>query len=51
MMFAAIVEGAPDGVLLVDPGGRITFANRYVETLLGYAPEALIGKTIEFLMP
>jgi PAS domain S-box-containing protein len=44
-MFAAIVDGAPDGVL------RITFANPHVETLFGYAPETLIGKTVEFLIP
>jgi PAS domain S-box-containing protein len=47
----AIINSAPDGVLLVDPGGRITFANHQAESLFGFAPEELIGKTVEFLIP
>ncbi len=50
-MFSAILDGAPDGVLLVDGRGTIVFANRQVETLLGHSPASLIGKPVESLMP
>jgi len=50
-MLAALVDRAPDGVLLVDPGGRITFANPHTQVLFGYSPDELLGKTIEFLVP
>jgi PAS domain S-box-containing protein len=50
-LFSAVVDLAPDGILLVDPGGRIVFANRVTQTLLGYAPDELIGKPVEFLVP
>lgn len=50
-LIAEVVDRAPDGVLLVDAGGRIAFANRQTEVLFGFAPSELIGKTIEFLVP
>jgi PAS domain S-box-containing protein len=50
-LLAAVVDRAPDGVLLVDPGGRIAFANAHTQILFGYPPEELVGKTVEFLVP
>lgn len=50
-ILAAMLDGAPDGVLLVDGRGTIAFANRHVEVLLGIPPEALVGKPVESLIP
>jgi PAS domain S-box-containing protein len=51
-LLAKILESAPDSLVVVDPSsGHIEFANRQVKELLGYAPEELIGKSIEVLLP
>ena len=39
-----IVELAPDAILLTDRSGTISFANRQVEAVFGYAPDSLIGR-------
>lgn len=39
-----IVNSSPDIVFMLDRDGRICFINNKVKTLLGYAPEDLIGK-------
>lgn len=39
-----IVNRSPDLVYLLDPQGCFTFVNERFETLLGYAPEELIGE-------
>ena len=46
-----IVEASPNGMLLVDEQGRMTFANSAAETMFGYAPGALVGGFIEDLVP
>jgi len=46
-----IVEQSPDALLLVDPGGRITYVNAAVTTLFGYPASELLGQTIELLVP
>lgn len=50
-LLEAVVDLAPDGIILVDPSGRIVLANRQTERLFGYAPEELIGRTVEYLVP
>jgi PAS domain S-box-containing protein len=45
------LEALPDAVALVDSAGLIVHANAGVETLFGYAPGALSGRSIELLMP
>lgn len=49
--FRAIIDDAPDGILLVDPAGRIVFANRQVTDLFGYALEEIHGQRVEMLLP
>lgn len=49
--FRVIIEDAPDGILLVDPAGRIVFTNHQVTELFGYAPEELHGQRVEVLIP
>lgn len=46
-----IVDGAPDGILVVSSAGRILFANPAMVTLCGYAQAALIGESVDMLMP
>ena len=50
-VFRAVYDAYPDGVLLVDAHGLIVLANPAVSTLLGYAPEALRGQSVDLLVP
>jgi PAS domain S-box-containing protein len=50
-MFRAAVESAPNGVIMVDPAGRITLVNREVERMFGYRREELLGQAVEVLVP
>jgi PAS domain S-box-containing protein len=47
----ALVDTAPDGILMVDDEGSIIFANRRAESQFGYAPDGLVGLSIEELIP
>ena len=49
--FRAIVDNAPDGIVLVDAAGQISYVNRQITELFGYAPETLQGQRVELLMP
>jgi two-component system sensor kinase FixL len=49
--FRGLVESAPDGILIVDRGGRITLVNGRTEALFGYARGELIGQPVEILIP
>lgn len=49
--FRAIVESAPDAMVIVDGEGRILLANSGAEALLGYRREELVGKPVEMLVP
>lgn len=49
--FRVLFEASADGVLLVDPQGMVMLANAAAATLLGYAPEALPGLSVEALVP
>ena len=45
------LKTAPDASLLVRADGTILFANDQVNAVLGYAPEQLIDKPVEVLIP
>lgn len=49
--FRAIVEAAPDAILLVDGQGRIAYLNEQGESLFGFRRDDLIGQRIEVLVP
>ncbi len=49
--FRAVVEAAPNAMLLVDAGGRISLANAQAESLFGLSRDALVGSTVERLVP
>ena len=45
------LNAAPSGVLVCDEDGQILFANAKIGTILGYAPEALVGVTVGQVFP
>ncbi len=46
-----VVESAPNGMMMVDPGGVITLVNTQIEQLFGYRREDLLGRSINILIP
>lgn len=51
LLLRVLFDQNTDALLLVDPGGRIAAANAAAERLLGYAPAALAGLTVDELVP
>jgi two-component system cell cycle sensor histidine kinase/response regulator CckA len=49
--FLALVESAPDAVVIVDGDGTISLVNEQTERLFGYRREELLGKTVELVVP
>jgi two-component system CheB/CheR fusion protein len=50
-LFRYICEAAPDGIVVVDAGGRIVLANERAERLFGYPREELMGAPVDILLP
>ncbi len=48
---AALLEWAPDAIVIAKPDGRIELVNQQTETIFGYARGELIGAEIETLVP
>ncbi len=49
--FGAILDAAPDAMLVVDQQGRIVLANTQCEHVFGYSQGELVGKKVEVLVP
>jgi PAS domain S-box-containing protein len=49
--FHAVLEAAPDAMVIVDQAGKITLANAQTEKLFGYSRAELLGQDIELLVP
>src|SRR5207302_10927703 len=49
--FAALLESAPDSVVIFDATGRIVLVNERTEELFGYSRDELLGETVELLIP
>ncbi len=49
--YEALLESAPDGIVVVDEAGRILLVNRALEAMLGYRREELLGRSIDLLVP
>jgi PAS domain S-box-containing protein len=48
---AQLLEVAPDAVVAVDPQGTIVLVNRQTEILFGYPRAALLGHSVDLLVP
>jgi PAS domain S-box-containing protein len=49
--FRGLLEAAPDGMVGVDPSGRIVFVNGQAERMFGYSRNDLLGQPVEVLVP
>jgi two-component system NtrC family sensor kinase len=49
--FQALLEAAPDAIVIVDAAGRIVIANSQAERLFGYDRALLIGQPVDVLLP
>ncbi len=49
--FRALLETAPDAMIIIDQQGVIQLINAQTEQLFGYQREALVGKKVEILVP
>jgi len=49
--FRLLFEAAPNGMIVTDSDGIITFVNRHTEKLFGYSRGELIGRSVEVLVP
>jgi len=49
--FRRVVEYAPSAMVMIDSSGRIALVNAQTECLFGYPRSALIGQTVEMLVP
>ena len=45
------LDAAPDGIAVVDETGAIVFVNPMVEQLFEYAPDELLGMSVDLLLP
>jgi PAS domain S-box-containing protein len=45
------LDAAPDAMIIVDSAGIIRFANRQLSALFGYTRDAVVGVSVEQLMP
>ena len=49
--FRALIDAAPDGIVIVNQEGRIVLVNLQTEKLFGYERRELLEKSIETLVP
>lgn len=50
-MAVRLLDGSPDGLLLVDPEGKVVSSNRSAATMFGYEVNDLVGRSVDELVP
>jgi PAS domain S-box-containing protein len=50
-MFRALLEAAPDAMVIVDGDGRIILVNAQAQRLFGYRRDEMLGRRVEMLVP
>jgi len=50
-VFRALFDAAPDPMIAVSPGGGVVLANSAAHEVFGFAPDALIGASVETILP
>ena len=51
MVFQAIVENAPDGIIMADPRGVIQLWNAGAETIFGYPASEALDQSLDLIIP
>lgn len=49
--FKALLEAAPEAIIIVDADGRIVLVNHQTEAIFGYSADELVGQPLEILLP
>lgn len=49
--FRALLDNAPDAMVMIGRGGQIVMVNAQAERLFGYPRDALVGQLVEMLIP
>lgn len=50
-LFAALLDAAVDGIIVIDTSGKVLVFNRGAQKLFGYAPDDVLGHNVSILMP
>ncbi len=50
-VYQALLEAAPDAIVVVDAAGKIVLVNSQTERLFGYTSAELLGQPVEILIP
>src|SRR5664279_5804071 len=50
-LIRSVLDSAPDAMIVISASGTVMFANHQTTALFGHAPESLVGRKVEMLLP